>query len=105
MTATPNINRALQDTAQDLRHLGQAAKTDLQRLQHDAQNLAQTRVIEPGTRFVREASHQIEEQARHTVGLAKDKFDDVCDYVAENPGRALLGAIAGGILLGFIFRR
>lgn len=105
MTATPNINRALHDTAQDLRELGHAAKTDFKSLQHDAEQLARTKVIQPGAKFVRETSQQLEEQARRSLGVAREKLDDVVGYVSDNPLRALVGAVAGGILLGLIIRR
>jgi ElaB/YqjD/DUF883 family membrane-anchored ribosome-binding protein len=105
MTATPHLNQALQDTAQDLRVLGQAAKADFQRLQHDAQRLAQTKVIQPGTKFMKETSQQLEEQARRSMSVAREKLDDVYSYVSDNPGRAIVGALAGGILLGLIMRR
>ncbi|MGV3661930.1 MAG: hypothetical protein ACO1TE_17210 [Prosthecobacter sp.] len=105
MTTIPQTQEALQHTAADLRLLGQAAKADIQRLQHDAQELARTRVIEPGVRMVKDASQRLEEQARRSASMAREKMDDVCGYVVENPGRALLGAVAGGLVLGFLFRR
>ncbi len=105
MTTMPSTHDALQHTAEDLRLLGHAAKTDLQRLQQDAQELARTRVIEPGVRMVKDASQRLEEQARHTAGVARERLDEAYGYVVENPGRALLGAAIGGFFLGLLVRR
>lgn len=105
MTSTLQTQEALQNTAQDLRALGSAAKADLQRFQQDAQEIARTKVIEPGVRFVKDTSHRIEDQARRSATAAKAGLDGACNYVAENPSRALLGALAGGIVLGLLMRR
>lgn len=105
MTTIPQTQEALQHTAEDLRLLGQAAKADFQRLGNDAQEFARSRVIEPGTRMVKDASQRLEEQARRSASVAREKLDEACGYVAENPGRALLGAAVGGLVLGFLFRR
>lgn len=105
MTATPRLNEALQDTAEDLRNLGLAAKSDFLRLQKDVNKLAQSKVIDPGMKLVKNTSHRLEAQARRSASLAKDTLDDVLDYVSDNPGRTLVGAIAGGVLLGLLLRR
>lgn len=105
MTSIPNTQEALQHTANDLRLLAQAAKEDMLRLKDNTQEYARSRVIEPGTRMVRDASQRLEEQARRSADRAWEKLDDAYGYVAENPGRALLGAVLGGLALGFLFRR
>lgn len=104
-SAAPQTQEALQHTAEDLRLLGQAAKADLQRLGQNAQEFTRSRVIEPGSRFVQEASVRLEDQARRSADIARAKMDDAYAYVSQNPGRALLGAAIGGIVLGFLFRR
>ncbi len=105
MTTIPHTQEALQHAADDLRRLGQAAKADIQRLQQDTQEFARARVIEPGTQMVKDASQRLEEQARRSAAVAREKMDEACGYVSENPGRALLGAAIGGLVLGLLFRR
>ncbi len=105
MTTTPNINRALNTTAQDFRALGEAAKADFNRLTHDAQKMAQTKVIDPGVQMIKDTSQKIEVQARRSAEAAKVQVDHLHDYIVENPGRALLGALAGGVILGLFLRR
>lgn len=105
MTATLQTQEALQNTAEDLRALGHAAKADFQRLQHDAQEMARTKVIEPGLRFVKDASHRLEDQARRSATVAKEKIGQMSGYVADNPSRALLSAFAGGVIFGLLMRR
>lgn len=105
MTTTPNINKALSTTAQDFRTLGEAAKTDFNRLTHDAQELAQTKLIQPGVQMIKDTTSQIEVQARRTAEVAKVKIDHLREYIVENPGRSLIGALAGGLLLGMLMRR
>lgn len=105
MTTTPNINQALNTTAQDFRALGEAAKADFNRLTNDAHKLAQTKVIDPGVQMIKDTSHKLEVQARRSADAAKVQMDHLHDYIVENPGRALLGALAGGVILGLLLRR
>lgn len=105
MTTTPHIQQALNDTVQDFRALGEAAKTDFKQLSKDALDLAQTRVIRPGTQIARDTAQRLEGQARQSAELAKEKIEHMRSYVMENPGRALAGALAGGVVLGLLFRR
>ena len=87
------------------RALGEAAKTDFNRLTHDAQELAQTKLIQPGVQMIKDTTNQIEVQARRTAEVAKVKIDHLREYIVENPGRSLIGALAGGLLLGMMMRR
>lgn len=105
MTTTPHIHQALNETAQDFRALGEAAKTDFKQLSKDALDLAQTKVIRPGAQMARETAQRLEGQARQSAEVAKEKIDHMRGYVTENPGRALAGALAGGVILGLLFRR
>ncbi len=105
MTTTPHILHALNDTAQDFRALGEAAKTDFKQLSHDAQELAQSKIIRPGTQLAKDTAHQLEVQARRSVEVSKEKIDHLRGYVSENPGRALVGVLAGGVVLGLLLRR
>lgn len=105
MTAIPNTQEALRHAANDLRLLAQAAKADAQRLQQDTQDYARAHVIEPGVRMVKDASQRLDEQARRSASVAREKIDEARGYVADNPSRALLGAAIGGLVLGLLFRR
>jgi len=105
MTTTPHIQQALNDTVQDIRALGDAAKTDFKRFTHEAQEMAQTKVIQPGVKMFKDTTHRLEDQARRSADATKEKIDHMRGYVVENPGRALAGALAGGVVLGLLFRR
>lgn len=105
MTTTPHIQQALNDTAQDFRALGEAAKTDFKQLSQDAQELAQNKIIRPGAQIARDTAHQLEVQARRSAEATKEKIDHLRGYVVENPGRALAGVLAGGVVLGLLLRR
>jgi len=105
MTTTPHIQQALNDTAQDFRALGEAAKTDFKQLSHDAQELAQSKVIRPGVQMAKDTAYQLELQARRSAEATKVKIDHLRGYVSENPGRALVGVLAGGVVLGLLLRR
>lgn len=105
MTTTPNIQKALTTTVQDFRALGEAAKTDLQRLSHDAQELAQEKVIQPGVQMFKDTTNKLEEKARHSAEVAKVRIDHLREYIVENPGRAVAGALIGGVIVGLLLRR
>ncbi|MFC5454732.1 hypothetical protein [Prosthecobacter fluviatilis] len=105
MNSTPNIQQALNDTAQDFRALGEAAKTDFKQLSHEAMELAQTKIIRPSAQLARNSAQRLEDQARRSAEVTKEKIDHMRGYVVENPGRALAGALAGGLVLGLLFRR
>lgn len=105
MTTTPNINKALSTTVDDFRALGEAAKTDFHRLTHDAQELAQTKLIQPGVQMLKDTTHKLEEQARHSAEAARVRMDHLRAYIVEHPGRSLGGALAFGVLVGLLLRR
>jgi ElaB/YqjD/DUF883 family membrane-anchored ribosome-binding protein len=54
-------------------------------------------------------ARDIEERIRPQIEEAKKKVGDintqVTDYIKENPGKCLLGAIAAGFIIGRIARR
>ena len=60
MTTTPHIQQALNDTVQDIRALGDAAKTDFKRFTHEAQEMAQTKVIQPGVQMFKDTTHRLD---------------------------------------------
>lgn len=105
MTATPHIHQALNDTVQDLRALGEAAKTDLRTLKSDAQALAHTKVIEPGVQLFKDTTQRLEHEAMRSKDAAKLKIEQMREFAVENPGRALVGALASGVVLGLLLRR
>ena len=63
-----------------------------------------------------EIAHQIEDTAREIGARVRPQLEDakrrlssanvtVTDYIKENPGKCVLGAIAVGFLIGKIARR
>ncbi|MES2595746.1 MAG: hypothetical protein V4662_10445 [Verrucomicrobiota bacterium] len=105
MTTIPHTQKALSNTAQDFRALGEAAKTDLNRLTNDVHQLAKAKVIDPGLQMVTDASHRLEAQARRSADAAKVQIAHLREVIVEHPGRSLVGALAGGIILGLLLRR
>jgi ElaB/YqjD/DUF883 family membrane-anchored ribosome-binding protein len=53
----------------------------------------------------REVQRQLRPQVRAAVRRVDRLNDDVTDYIKENPGKCLLGAVAVGIIIGKLASR